>query len=62
MSENDTHRNDDDIFIVKVIGTSSKTINIPDEFCKYCDISHGDIVKLKLVGKKSLKEKKGDKK
>jgi len=49
---------DNIIFIVKVVGTSSKTINIPDEVCKFCNINQGDLIKLKLLAKKSCGRKK----
>jgi hypothetical protein len=58
MIESHSDNNDDNIFIVKVIGTSSKTINIPDEVCKFCEIEHGDIIKLKLIAKKRLTKQK----
>ena len=57
MIESD-NTDEDNIFIVKVIGTSSKTINIPDEVCKFCDIDHGDIIKLKLISKKRFNKSK----
>lgn len=56
------------IFIVKVGGTKSKTINIPDAVCEFCDIHQGDLIKLKLLDKsfsnqnKNKKDKKNDKK
>lgn len=43
------------IFIVKVVGTSSKTINIPDDVCNFCNIKRGDLIKLKLLEKKKVK-------
>ena len=51
----------DDIFIVKVTGTNSRTINIPDAVCEFCDINSGDIVKLKILEIKSEKKKKNEK-
>lgn len=50
-------RYDDNVFIVKVTGSSSKTINIPNEVCEFCNVNNGDLIKLKL-----LDVKKGDKK
>ena len=52
----------DDIFIVKVTGTHSRTINIPDAVCDFCDIDTGDIIKLKILEIKSNKKKKNEKK
>ena len=51
MKEEDYNENDD-IFIVKVGGATSKTIHIPDEVCKFCNIERGDLIKLKLLDKK----------
>lgn len=54
-SEND----EENIFIVEVNeGTSgSKTISIPAQFCKFCDIQAGDLIKLKLIQKKKSGKK-----
>ena len=46
MNKTDLKENDD-IFIVKVTGTNSRTINIPDAVCEFCDVNSGDIIKLK---------------
>ena len=51
----------DDIFIVKVTGTNSRTINIPDAVCEFSDIHTGDIIKLKILEIKSEKRKKNEK-
>ena len=51
----------DDIFIVKVTGTHSRTINIPDAVCDFCDVDTGDIIKLKILEIKP-KKKKNEKK
>ena len=51
----------DDIFIVKVTGTNSKTIIIPDAVCDFSDINFGDIIKLKILEIKSEKKKKNEK-
>ncbi len=51
----------DDIFIVKVTGTNSRTINIPDPVCEFSDIHTGDIIKLKILEIKSEKRKKNEK-
>ena len=45
----ETDKEEDNIFIVNVVGNTSKTINIPDEFCKFCNIEQGDLIKLKLL-------------
>ena len=42
-------RGKDDIFIVKVTGTSSRIINIPDAVCEFSNISSGVIIKLKIL-------------
>jgi len=52
----------DDIFIVKVTGTNSRTIIIPDAVCDFSDIHFGDIIKLKILEIKSEKKKKNEKK
>jgi len=49
----------DDIFIVEVNKSSTgstKMISIPQEVCRFCDINEGDLVKLKLLEKKSKKK------
>jgi len=51
----------DDIFIVKVTGTNSRTINIPYPVCEFSDIHTGDIIKLKILEIKSEKRKKNEK-
>jgi|WetSurMetagenome_2_1015567.scaffolds.fasta_scaffold1627172_2 hypothetical protein len=53
-----TQKEEDNIFIVEVCGSSSKTINIPDEVCKFCNITHGDLIKLKILDKKANQSKK----
>jgi len=50
-------REKDDIFIVKVTGTNSRIINIPDAVCEFCDISSGVILKLKILEIKFEKKK-----
>ena len=52
----------DDIFIVKVTGTNSRTINIPDAVCDFCNIFSGDIIKLKILEIKSETKKKKNEK
>jgi hypothetical protein len=52
MTEIDS-KDKDDIFIVKVTGNSSKTINIPDAVCEFCGINNGDLIKLKLIEKRN---------
>ena len=52
----------DDIFIVKVTGTNSKTINIPDAVCEFSDIAPGDIIKFKILEIKSNRKKKKNEK
>jgi len=49
-----------DIFVAEVKGTSgtTKTISIPVEFCKFCDIQDSDMIKLKLLEKKRIQKKK----
>ena len=49
---------ENNIFIVNVVGTTSRTINIPDEFCKFCNIEQGDLIKLKLLCVKKTNKKK----
>ncbi len=39
----------DDIFIVKVTGTNSRTINIPDPVCEFSDIQAGGIIKVNIL-------------
>ena len=48
MSKTDL-REKDDIFIVKVTGTRSRIINIPDAVCEFSNISSGVILKLKIL-------------
>lgn len=48
----------ENIFIVRVGGSGSKTINIPEEVCEFCGINQGDLIKLKLIDKKSELNKK----
>jgi hypothetical protein len=48
MSKTDL-REKDDIFIVEVTGTSSKTINIPKAVCEFCNLNDGDIIKIKVL-------------
>jgi len=59
MTNNDLIEKND-IFIAKVKKTSSstKTISIPIEFCEFCEIDDGDLIKLKLLEKKSKTKKK----
>jgi len=51
-------REKDDIFIVKVTGTNSRTINIPDTVCEFSNIYSGVILKLKILEIKSENKKK----
>jgi len=54
-----TEDRDDNIFIAKVIGSSSKQISIPDEVCKFCDVEKEDLVKFKILQiKKGTKNEK----
>jgi len=40
----------DDIFIAKVRGKeNSKTIQIPDSICEFCNINLGDLIKLNII-------------
>ena len=59
MSESDRIKKDEDdnIFIVKVTGNTSKTITIPDTVCEFCDIDFGDLIKLVIKDIKSGKQK-----
>ena len=54
----ETDLNGNNIFIVKVRGKeNSKTIQIPDSMCEFCDIKLGDLIKLKILEIKSSKGK-----
>lgn len=55
MVETDLNRKN--IFIVKVRGKeNSKTVQIPDSVCEFCDINIGDLIKLEILEKKSSKK------
>lgn len=55
MSETDLNRKN--IFIVKVRGKeNSKTVQIPDSVCEFCDINIGDLIKLEILEKKPSKK------
>ncbi len=55
MVETDLNRNN--IFIVKVRGKeNSKTVQIPDSVCEFCDINLGDLIKLEIIEKKPSKK------
>ncbi len=55
MDETDLNRKN--IFIVKVRGKeNSKTVQIPDSVCEFCDINIGDLIKLEILEKKSSKK------
>ena len=50
---------DNNIFIVRVTGKTSKTIVIPDTVCEFADIGFGDILKLDIKAiKKPSREKR----
>ncbi|MBS3145373.1 hypothetical protein J4414_01055 [Candidatus Woesearchaeota archaeon] len=52
-----TDLNSSDIFISKVRGKeNSKTIQIPDSVCDFCDIELGDLIKLGIVEIKHFKK------
>jgi hypothetical protein len=53
-------REKDDIFIVEVTGTASKTINIPKVVCEFCGLRDGDIIKIKVL--EILSKEEGKKK
>jgi len=53
-SQNDVENN---IFIVRVTGKTSKTIIIPDTVCEFADINFGDILKLDIKAIKKGKKK-----
>ena len=60
MIETDLSRKN--IFIVKVRGKeNSKTVQIPDSLCEFCDINLGDLIKLEILeiktSKKEVKKK-----
>jgi hypothetical protein len=57
MSKTDL-REKDDIFIVKVTGTRSRIINVPDAVCEFSNISSGVILKLKILEIKFDNKKK----
>jgi len=48
MSEGESNEKSD-IFIARVVGASSKSVNIPDEVCRFCSIEHEDLIKLQIV-------------
>lgn len=48
MSEGESNEKSD-IFIARVVGASSKSVNIPDEVCRFCGIEHEDLIKLQIV-------------
>ena len=48
----------DNIFIVRVTGKTSKTIIIPDTVCEFVGIDFGDILKLNIQEIKPGKDKK----
>lgn len=55
MVEMDLNRKN--IFIVKVRGKeNSKTVQIPDSVCEFCDINIGELIKLEILEKKSSKK------
>lgn len=55
MGETDLNRKN--IFIVKVRGKeNSKTVQIPDSVCEFCDINLGDLIKLEIIEKKPSKK------
>lgn len=61
MIETDLNR--ENIFIVKVRGKeNSKTIQIPDAVCEFCNINLGDLIKLEVIEIKPSKKKKGGEK
>ena len=60
MGETDLSRKN--IFIVKVRGKeNSKTVQIPDSVCEFCNINLGDLIKLEIIetkpSKKEVKKK-----
>jgi len=60
MGEADLNRKN--IFIVKVRGKeNSKTVQIPDSVCEFCNINLGDLIKLEILeiktSKKEVKKK-----
>ncbi len=59
---NETDLNKTNIFIVKVRGKeNSKTVQIPNSLCEFCDINLGDLIKLEIIeikpSKKEVKKK-----
>ncbi len=53
-----TEVNIDNIFISKVRGKeNSKTIQIPDSICEFCDVNLGDLIKLNIIEIKTLNKK-----
>lgn len=57
MDKTDSNRN---IFIVKIRGKeNSKTIQIPDSICEFCDIKLGDLIKLEIIEIKTPNKNRG---
>jgi len=55
MVETDLNRKN--IFIVKVRGKeNSKTVQIPDSVCEFCNINLGDLIKLEIIETKPSKK------
>ncbi len=54
-------RGKDDIFIVKVTGTKSRILNVPDAVCEFSNISSGVLLKLKILEIKFENKKKNEK-
>jgi len=51
--------NGDNIFISKVRGKeNSKTIQIPESICEFCEINLGDLIKLNIIEIKHPKKVK----
>jgi len=51
--------NKGDIFISKVRGKeNSKTIQIPESICEFCNVSLGDLIKLNIIEIKHPKKVK----
>ena len=56
LSMDKTYLNSSNIFISKVRGKeNSKTIQIPDSVCDFCDINLGDLMKLEIIETKKGK-------
>ena len=57
MEKTDLNRSD--IFIAKVRGKeNSKTVQIPNSVCEFCNINIEDLIKLEIIEIKSLDKKR----